>query len=174
MDPFFTTKPQGKGTGLGLSMTFGFVRQSGGYLAIESSAGPGHHHHHPDAARPGGTVTDKTTLLLAEDEAMLRVIAVEMLEDAGFEVFEAADGVEALELLKAHPEISLLVSDIKMPRMDGYALAEAGLALRPELKILLMTGYAQEPPPALSEAGARSRFCTSRSIWNGFAPWRQN
>lgn len=92
-------------------------------------------------------MSDKSTILLAEDEAMLRLLAVEMLQDAGFEVFEAADGAEGLELLKAHPEISLLVSDIKMPRMDGYALAEAGLALKPDLKILLMTGYAQEPPP---------------------------
>jgi CheY-like chemotaxis protein len=94
-------------------------------------------------------MSDKPVLLLAEDEAMLRLLAVEMLEEAGFEVFEAADGLEGLELLKSHPEISLLVSDIKMPRMDGYALAEAGLALKPDLKILLMTGYAQDPPPAL-------------------------
>jgi CheY-like chemotaxis protein len=94
-------------------------------------------------------MNDKPVLLLAEDEAMLRLLAVEMLEEAGFAVFEAADGVEGLELLKSHPEISLLVSDIKMPRMDGYALAEAGLALKPDLKILLMTGYAQDPPPAL-------------------------
>jgi CheY-like chemotaxis protein len=94
-------------------------------------------------------MTGKTSLILAEDEAMLRVLAVEMLEEAGFHVLEAADGMEGLELLKAHPEVSLLVSDIKMPRMDGYALAEAGLALKPGLKVLLMTGYAQEPPPAL-------------------------
>jgi CheY-like chemotaxis protein len=94
-------------------------------------------------------MSDKPVLLLAEDDAMLRLLAVEMLEEAGFEVFEAADGLEGLELLKSHPEISLLVSDIKMPRMDGYALAEAGLALKPDLKILLMTGYAQDPPPAL-------------------------
>lgn len=94
----------------------------------------------------------RTPILLAEDEAMLRVIAVEMLEDAGFEVFEAGDGVEALELLKANPQIVLLVSDIKMPRMDGYALVEAGIALKPELKVLLMTGYAQEPPPAVLRA----------------------
>ena len=92
---------------------------------------------------------DKPVLLLAEDEAMLRLLAMEMLEEAGFHVFEAADGVEGLELLKSHPEISLLVSDIKMPRMDGYALAEAGLTLKPDLKILLMTGYAQSPPPPL-------------------------
>ena len=91
-------------------------------------------------------------ILLAEDEAMLRVIAVEMLEDAGFQVFEAGDGVEALDLLKAHPEITLLVSDIKMPRMDGYALVEAGLEVKPDLKVLLMTGYAQEPPPAVLKA----------------------
>ena len=92
------------------------------------------------------------TLLLAEDEPMLRVIAVEMLEDAGFKVFQAGDGVEALELLKAHPEIALLVSDIKMPRMDGYALAEAGLQLKSSLKILLMTGYSEDPPPHLLKA----------------------
>ena len=91
-------------------------------------------------------------ILIAEDEAMLRVIAVEMLEDAGFQVFEAGDGVEALELLKAHPDIVLLVSDIKMPRMDGYALVEASIAFKPELKVLLMTGYAQEPLPAVLKA----------------------
>jgi DNA-binding NtrC family response regulator len=95
----------------------------------------------------------KTPILVAEDEAMLRLIAVEMLQDHGFEVFEAADGAEALDLLKANPEIALLVSDIKMPRMDGYALVEAGLAVRPELKVLLMTGYSQEPPPSIKRMG---------------------
>ena len=91
-------------------------------------------------------------ILVAEDEAMLRIIAVEMLEDAGFAVFEAGDGIEALELLKANPQIALLVSDIKMPRMDGYALVEAGLAIRPDLKVMLMTGYAQDPPPQVLKA----------------------
>jgi CheY-like chemotaxis protein len=94
----------------------------------------------------------RPAVLLAEDEAMLRVIAVEMLQDAGFKVFEAGDGVEALALLKDNPQIALLVSDIKMPRMDGYALVEAGLAFKPELKVLLMTGYAQDPPPRLLKA----------------------
>jgi CheY-like chemotaxis protein len=92
---------------------------------------------------------DRTPILIAEDEAMLRLIAVELLQDAGFQVFEAGDGVEALELLKANPQIALLVSDVKMPRMDGYSLVEAGLALRPDLKVLMMTGYAQNPPQAL-------------------------
>jgi len=91
-------------------------------------------------------------ILIAEDEAMLRAIAVEMLEDAGFSVFQAGDGEEALAILKSQPGIRVLVSDIKMPRMDGYALAEEGLKLRPDLKILLMTGYAQEPPPQLLRA----------------------
>ena len=94
-------------------------------------------------------MSDRTPILVAEDEAMLRLITVEVLQDAGFEVFEAADGAEALDVLKANPAIELLVSDIKMPRMDGYALVEAGLAFRPELKVVLMTGYSQEPPPAI-------------------------
>jgi len=97
-------------------------------------------------------MSDKLPILVAEDEPMLRIIAVEMLADAGFEVFEAADGLEALELLKANPGIALLVSDIKMPRMDGYALVEAGLAVRPDLKVLLMTGYAQDPLPQTLKA----------------------
>ena len=91
-------------------------------------------------------------ILVAEDEAMLRAIAVEMLEDAGFSVFQAGDGEEALAILKSHPGIQVLVSDIKMPRMDGYALVAQSLALRPDLKVVLMTGYAQEPPPALPRA----------------------
>lgn len=98
-------------------------------------------------------MNDKIPILVAEDEAMLRIVAVEMLVEAGFNVFEASDGVEALEVLKANPQIALLVSDIKMPRMDGYALVEAGLALRPGLKVLLMTGYAPNPPPTMPKTG---------------------
>src|ERR1700755_1471621 len=95
----------------------------------------------------------KRQILIAEDELMLRVIAVEMLEDAGFEVFQAADGEDALAVLRDNPGIQLLISDIKMPRMDGYALVRAGLALRPGLKTLLMTGYAEDPPPGLLGSG---------------------
>ena len=88
-------------------------------------------------------------ILIAEDELMLRAIAVEMLEDAGVQVFQAGDGEEALTLLKQNPGIALLVSDVKMPRMDGYALVQAGLEFKPDLKILMMTGYTQAPPPDL-------------------------
>lgn len=94
----------------------------------------------------------KPQVLLAEDEAMLRLIAAEMLEDAGFQVFEASDGVEALAQLQANPQIALLVSDIKMPRLDGYGLIEAGLAFKPDLKVLLMTGYADVPLPKVLKA----------------------
>jgi CheY-like chemotaxis protein len=85
-------------------------------------------------------------VLVAEDEAMFRDAAVESLKACGFNVFQAGDGEEALAILRAHPEISLLVSDVRMPNMDGYALVEQGLALRPKLKVILMTGYAQNPP----------------------------
>lgn len=91
----------------------------------------------------------KPQILIAEDEVMLRVAAAEMLESAGFEVFQAGDGEEALALLKLHPSIALLISDIRMPRMDGYSLVKAGMDLKPGLRFLLMTGYAQDPPADL-------------------------
>ena len=95
-------------------------------------------------------------ILVAEDEAMVRLIAVETLRDAGFEVFEAADGQEALEVLTGNPDIALLISDIKMPRKNGYQLVEEGTALRPGLKVMLMTGYAQDPiPDFIARAGIR-------------------
>jgi len=97
-------------------------------------------------------MSDKRCVLLAEDELMLRLLVEETLEEAGFDVLPAGDGVEALELLTANSRISLLVSDIKMPRMDGYSLVEASLAFRPDLKVLLMTGYAQTPPPLTLQA----------------------
>jgi DNA-binding NtrC family response regulator len=87
-------------------------------------------------------------ILLAEDEAMLRIVAVETLKDDGFTVFEAGDGVSALEILRKHPEIELLISDIKMPRLSGYELAEGALGIRPGLKVLFMTGYSTDAPPA--------------------------
>jgi CheY-like chemotaxis protein len=96
------------------------------------------------------------TVLLAEDEAMLRFVAVETLSDAGFQVFDAVDGSAGLKILESGTHIDLLISDIKMPGLNGYQLAEAGLALRPGLKVLLMTGYAQEPiPETIKRAGAR-------------------
>ena len=95
-------------------------------------------------------------VLIVEDEPLLLMIAAETMRDAGYSVFEAGEGQSALSILHAHPDIDLLLSDIKMPGMSGYQLAEAGMALRPNLKVLLMTGYAQDPvPTGMADAGVR-------------------
>jgi DNA-binding NtrC family response regulator len=92
-------------------------------------------------------------IVVAEDEAGLRSLIAEMLAQRDLKVLEAEDGQAAYAQLQANPNISLLLSDIRMPRMNGYELAEAALSLRPELKVLMMTAYVQEqPPPALLRA----------------------
>jgi CheY-like chemotaxis protein len=96
---------------------------------------------------PESAAGQKAAILVVEDEAMLLMIVCETLRDAGFTVFEASNGDAAVELLKTHPEIGLLFSDIKMPGMSGYEVVQHGLALRPDLKVVLMTGYAQDPVP---------------------------
>jgi len=89
-------------------------------------------------------------ILLVEDEAVLRELAAENLADAGYSVVEAGDGAAGLEALQSDIRIDVLLSDIKLPGMNGYELAEAGKALRPDLKVILMTGYAPAPlPPTL-------------------------
>jgi CheY-like chemotaxis protein len=89
-------------------------------------------------------------VLLVEDEAFLRELVAEGLTDAGYSVFEASDGSAGLQALESDLQIDLLLSDIKLPDIDGYRVAEAGSALRPGLKVILMTGYAPSPlPPAL-------------------------
>ena len=94
------------------------------------------------------------SVLIVEDEVMLLTVAAETLRDAGFTVREASDGQTAVKILERHPDINLLITDIKMPGMSGYEVAEAGMTLRPNLKILLMTGYAQGPfPKRIAEAG---------------------
>jgi DNA-binding NtrC family response regulator len=87
-------------------------------------------------------------VLVAEDEELLRGVIIEGLQDKDIKVAGAADGIEALELLKSNTGVVLLLSDIRMPRMDGYTLVDRALEQRPELKILMMTGYAAEMPPA--------------------------
>jgi DNA-binding NtrC family response regulator len=85
-------------------------------------------------------------ILIAEDEAMLRAIMVETLESGGFDVLQAADGDEALKLFEQNDGVKLLISDVRMPGMNGYVLAEAAIARNPDLRIVLMTGYGHEPP----------------------------
>jgi len=98
-------------------------------------------------------MTRTPTILIAEDEALLRLVAVEALRDAGYNVLEAGDGNEGLAVLGTKEQIDLLVTDIKMPGLNGYQLAEAGLQLRPDMKIVLMTGYSDERvPEAIAQA----------------------
>jgi DNA-binding NtrC family response regulator len=92
-------------------------------------------------------------VILAEDEAQLRGLIAELLSSKGIQVCEAADGLEALKLLQSMPAVSLLLSDIMMPNMNGYELVEASLKMRPELKVLMMTAYPTDrPPPAALKA----------------------
>lgn len=99
------------------------------------------------------TAAQPSAVLLVEDEILLREIAAETMRDSGAVVYEAAEGMSALEILQRHDDIGLLLSDIKMPRMGGFELAKACLKLRPSVKILLMTGYTNEAvPPEIAQA----------------------
>ncbi len=102
------------------------------------------------------SMAEGATVLIAEDEAMVRMVEAETLRDAGFAICEARDGTAALEVLKSDVRVDLLITDIKMPGLSGYQLAEAGMALRPNLKVILITGYAQDPVPAgITTAGIK-------------------
>jgi signal transduction histidine kinase/CheY-like chemotaxis protein len=156
-DPFFTTKPIGQGTGLGLSMIYGFVRQSDGSVRIESEPGSGTTIEiflplftGIEAAAMEDTVgvenssTDHGEIVLVvEDEAVVRLLVVETLQDLGYRALEAADGPSALRILQSVQRVDLLVTDIGLPGLNGRQLADAGRTTRPELKILFMTGYAE-------------------------------
>jgi CheY-like chemotaxis protein len=151
-EPFFTTKPVGQGTGLGLSTVYGIVKQSGGYVWLESEPGRGTtvRIHLPEAeavpmdepARPAAATHGGETVLVVEDEPVVRRLACAALEDSGYEVVEAGDGAEALAILaRSNGNIDLIVSDVVMPRMGGKELNDALRGLRPDLPLLFMSGY---------------------------------
>jgi hypothetical protein len=155
-DPFFTTKPIGQGTGLGLSMIYGFARQSNGHVLIDSKQGAGTKvrlylpRHHGDAAeeRALSAVADEhmatgETVLVVEDEPVVRGVIVEMLHDQGYRVLEATDGPSGLRMLRLNDRIDLLVTDVGLPGMNGRQLADQARETRPGLKILFITGYAE-------------------------------
>lgn len=156
-EPFFTTKEVGKGSGLGLAMVQGFAHQSGGHVSIESKPGDGTvvrlylprvqvQLRLPDmetesadlAARPGETV------LVAEDNAAVRTLIVSQLEALGYAVTAAGDGKAALATLRRLERVDLLLTDIVMPGLDGLTLAERARRLRPDIKIVLTSGHAEQ------------------------------
>ena len=157
-EPFFTTKPIGQGTGLGLSMIYGFARQSGGQVRIYSEVGQGttvclylpRHDGESDPDDPVGTLTEAAravqgeTVLIVDDEPSVRMLVTEVLEDLGYTAIEAADSVAGLKVLQSDVRIDLLVTDVGLPGgMNGRQIADAGRARRPGLKVLFITGYAE-------------------------------
>jgi signal transduction histidine kinase len=158
-EPFFTTKPAGKGTGLGLSHVYGFARQSGGHAAIYSEPGQGstikiylprltEAAAEPAPAAPALAAKDNAaqgngeTILVAEDEALVREFAVAVLEEEGWRVLAAEDGPGTLALLEAEPNVALLFTDVVLVGpMNGRELADAAVAMRPGLPVLFTTGY---------------------------------
>jgi CheY-like chemotaxis protein len=159
-EPFFTTKPIGGGTGLGLSMLYGFARQSGGRVRIDSAIGQGTKVYVYLPRHLGGTdgaerpvdvekplrVGQGETVLVVDDEPTVRMLVMEVLSDLGYRAIEARDGVEGLKVLQSSQRVDLLVTDIGLPGgIDGRQLGEAARACRAGLRILYITGYADVP-----------------------------
>ncbi|RMO19644.1 Sensory box histidine kinase/response regulator [Pseudomonas savastanoi pv. phaseolicola] len=158
-DPFFTTKPLGMGTGLGLSMIYGFARQSGGGVNITSNVGEGSkvcillpmHEGEPEAVAledsplqvPAPGISDET-ILVVDDEPAVRQLIAELLEDLGYTILQAERGADALTILQSKAAIDLLITDVGLPGgMNGRQVADAARDVRPDLKILFVTGYAE-------------------------------
>ena len=167
-DPFFTTKAVGKGSGLGLSQVFGFVRQSGGYVEIESEPGRGttvnvylpqyEGEEAPPAPKSGATPirggAEAETIIVVEDDERVRNYSVEALRELGYTVLQAPDGAAALELVEQGQPVTLLFTDMVMPGMSGRELVARLSARLPDLKVLFTTGYTragaaggEEPAP---------------------------
>jgi len=158
-EPFFTTKEVGKGTGLGLSTVYGIVKQSGGFIFADSKVDEGTRFviylpvHREEAGAAKARKSDKAkkdelwgsgTVLLVEDEPMVRSVAERALTRHGYTVITADNGEDALEILAKNEPVDLLISDVVMPGMDGPTMVREARQSRPDLKILFMSGYAEE------------------------------
>ncbi len=156
-EPFFTTKEKAKGTGLGLSTVYGIVKQAGGHIWVRSEPGTGTTIHiclpraEGEAASaevpktPAADLRGNETLLVVEDQAEVRHLAMEVLESCGYKVLGAASGPDALQLCEIYTgPVDLMVTDVVMPGMTGPELAKALAALRPRMKVLFMSGYADK------------------------------
>ena len=156
-EPFFTTKPLGQGTGLGLSMIYGFARQSGGHVRIYSEIGQGttvcvylprYHGAVVDDVAETQRIAAETaggqTILVVDDEATIRHLIDEVLDEQGYTVIGAADGAAGLKVLQSGARIELLITDVGLPNgMNGREVADQARALRPGLKVLFITGFAE-------------------------------
>jgi signal transduction histidine kinase/CheY-like chemotaxis protein len=157
-EPFFSTKPAGRGTGLGLSQVYGFIKQSGGHIEIHSELGKGTRvsmylprAFGEDSDTRASQTPDSGTgersgahVLLVEDDADVRAYSVEILQDLGYVVYDTANPKIALDLLRQGTSIRLLFTDIGLPGMDGRELVDAARRIRPELRVIYMTGYAED------------------------------
>lgn len=156
-EPFFTTKEVGKGTGLGLSQVYGFVRQSGGEVRFDSAPGQGAsvtillprwtgeavvREARPALQDAPLRALEGETVLVVEDEADVRRLSVETLRELGYQVFEAGDAAQALEMLPGLARLDLMFTDIVMPGLNGFQLAQRARAIRSDLRVLFTTGYA--------------------------------
>jgi PAS domain S-box-containing protein len=157
-DPFFTTKPLGQGTGLGLSMIYGFAKQSGGQVRIDSEVGRGttvsiflpRHRGAADGLEPAPQTASAApagkgeTILVVDDEPDVRMVVADLLDELGYTVLEAEDGAGGLALLQSDARIDLLITDVGLPgMMNGRQMADAARIKRPGLQVLFITGYAE-------------------------------
>lgn len=174
-DPFFTTKPLGQGTGLGLSMIYGFTKQSGGHVRVHSQIGQGttmciylpryrgeaKQNHDATRSTTAPLVKAGETILIVDDEPTVRMLLKDVLSELGYTVLDAADSIEGVETLRSNAQIDLLITDVGLPGgMNGRQMADAGREIRPKLKTLFITGYAENAVIGSAQLGPGMQVLT--------------